>query len=155
MENSLIPLSFQLVDDKYVAYLPVDEFIKSKDDPETKLKTASIIYRESINDMRSIIADMAYLRTNHTMIPARKIWQLGNVIFELTEKLEILSFQIDNLYYHLERDLKVKRKWLEKVIILRRYIPIADYIPEKYNWAKLEKGTKGKAQTLLKGSILT
>jgi len=38
--------------------------------------------------------------------------------------------------------LGVKKKWLEKAIIFRRYVDDKNAIPKNLNWGKCEKGTK-------------
>jgi hypothetical protein len=101
--------------------------------------------------MRIFIKEIQALRNNRKLLPAFKIWQLGNAIFELQHNLNKLFLQLDGLYDHLVRDLGVKRKWLEKVIIFRRYLPDENAIPQSLNWGRCEKGTRLVAEKLRKG----
>jgi len=68
---------------------------------------------------------------------------------KIINNLYKLNLQIDNLYYHLTRDLNINRKWLEKVIIFRRYISDQEFIPESALWGTFEKGTKKKSLALI------
>ncbi|MHA1632843.1 MAG: hypothetical protein ACTSXC_08580 [Candidatus Freyarchaeota archaeon] len=119
-------------------------------DTESLLDGAAKIYGLAITKMRNVVKQIQELRNSRKTVPARKVWQLGDAIFELQNNLQRSSLQIDGLYEHLTRDLGVKRKWLEKVIILRRYLPCQDLIPSSLNWGQLEKGTRKKAESLRK-----
>lgn len=154
-ENKLAFVSFQPSNEQFTAFLPVEELISSQMDLAEVLNEASLIYGHSVTKMRSLVAEIESLRLNHELVPARKIWQLGDAIFELKDNLEKLSLQIDGLYSHLIRDLCVKRKWLEKVVIFRRYLPNQGVIPELLNWGRCEKGTRRVAEGLLKGMYVS
>lgn len=148
-------ISFEPQDGHFIAFLAMEAFINGKKDPELILRNATKVYERSIIRMRAIIAEIQAARANHRSIPARKIWQLGDTIFKLKEDLEKLSVQLDNVYAHLVRDLKVKRKWLEKVVIFRRYLPSKEFIPKSLNWGCCEKGTRRVAEKLRKGLPLS
>lgn len=149
--NNLAFVSFEPDKEQFTAFLPMEELISSEMEPADVLKKATHVYERSIMKMRSLVVEIESFRLNHKLLPARKIWQLGDAIFELRDDLEKLSLQIDGLYDHLVRDLGVKRKWLEKVVILRRYLPQQDAIPESLNWGRCEKGTRRVAERLQKG----
>lgn len=150
-EKKVAFVSFQPNDERFTAFLPIEELISSQVDLAEVLNEASFIYGQSVTKMRSLVREIESLRLNHKLVPARKIWQLGDAIFELKGNLEKLSLQTDGLYDHLVRDLLVKRKRLEKVVIFRRYLPKQDVIPESLNWGRCEKGTRRVAESLLKG----
>lgn len=144
-------ISFEPKEGKFFAFLPVETAIKEENNLESKLSKLSKIYEVSIIEMRSVLGEIKKVKINKKTVPAYQIWRLGDKIFYLTEKLENLSFQLDDLYKHLVRDLGVKRKWLEKVVIFRRYIPNERIIPRKSNWGVFEKGTRRKAEQLANG----
>ena len=131
----------------------MEELISGADDLELKLKNAVEVYERSTEKMRSLVNEIQGFRDNHKLLPARKVWQLGNAIFELQHDLNELSLQLDGLYDHLVRDLKVKRKWLEKVVIFRRYLPDQNAIPKSLNWGRCEKGTRQAAEKLRKNHL--
>jgi hypothetical protein len=141
-------VTFEKRNDRYAASLFLDEYSTIAADAEKILRKAENIYTKSLSEMMSKIAEVEQLRAQHIKTPARLIWLLGDRVFRLTWDLEKISLQINNLYAHLERDLKVKRKWLEKVIIFRRYIPDMHLIPKELNWGRCEKGTRKIAEAL-------
>lgn len=126
----------------------MEELISSDNDPELTLRKAAEVYEHSIAGMRNLVKEIQNFRDNRKLLPARKVWQLGDAIFELQDNLNRLSLQLDGLYDHLVRDLGAKRKWLEKVIIFRRYLPDGNAIPQSLNWGRCEKGTRRAAEKL-------
>lgn len=144
-------VSFEPCGEDFAGFLPMEHLFSTDLDPERVLQEASKTYKHSIALMRSAVAEIKVLRENRTPLPARRIWGLGDLIFKLVWDLRKLSLQLDDLYCHLARDLDVKRKWLEKVIILRRYVPEERLIPQSLSWGRLEKGTRKKAERLRDG----
>jgi|GEM_PF-1121196 len=153
MKTNLIFVSFEKSDDSYTASLFLQEYGSVRVDPESLLRRAERIYSKSVTVMESEIRAIKNYRSGKTRTPARAIWHLGDSIFKLISDLERLSVQINNLYSHLERDLEVKRKWLEKVVILRRYIDKVEYIPVELNWGQCEKGTRKAALKLTQEAL--
>ena len=138
---------------QFVAFLSMEGVLSNERQPEVLLRKAAGMYERSITTMRSLTAELQASRAEHKLIPARKIWQLGDCIFQLGDGLAALSLQLDDTYEHLVRDLGVKRKWLEKVVIFRRYLPKESLIPESLNWGRCEKGTRRVAERLRDGSL--
>ena len=151
IKDKLAFVSFEPVDKRFRAYLSMEEFIFGDIDSELAIRKAVKIYENSIIEMRIFIKEIQDFRNNRKLLPAYKIWQLGNTIFELQGNLNKLFLQLDGLYDHLVRDLGVKRKWLEKVIIFRRYLPDENTVPQSLNWGRCEKGTRRVAEKLRKG----
>ncbi len=145
-------VSFKPENSGYTGHVPIEELWSSNRDYETVLQEASNLYEGSIVRMQRMIDEINSYRNQRRLLPARKIWKLGNMIFTLIEDLKGLSLQIDGLYDHLCRDLNVKRKWLEKVIIFRRYIPNVSLIPDSLNWGRCEKGTRKIAERIAQGN---
>lgn len=144
-------VSFEPKGQGFIAFLSMEGLVSNGRNPELILQDAANLYRQSIMDMRLRIDELKVFRATRKKIPARKIWQIGNIIFELKYGLEKFSFEIDGLYSHLVRDLGVKRKWLEKVIIFRRYLLKEKLIPKSLNWGSCEKGTRRVAKRLCNG----
>ncbi len=153
-KNDLMLVSFKPNKEHFMAFFLMEQFLSSERDLEPVLKEASQLYEHSIRRMQSVINEINTFRKERRLLPARLIWKLGNLIFELVRNLEKLSLQIDGIYDHLVRDLNVKRKWLEKVIIFRRYLPNECAIPESLNWGRCEKGTRRVAEKLRQGMNL-
>jgi hypothetical protein len=144
-------ISFELHDGHFVAFLEMEAVINSEKDPELILRQAEKLYERSVAKMQTLIEEIQATKAKHRSISALKIWELGNAVFKLKDDLEKLSLQLDNVYAHLSRDLGVKRKWLEKVVIFRRYLPSKEFVPKSLNWGRCEKGTRRVAERLRKG----
>ncbi len=135
----------------YIAYLSMEDSLLIEKDPAIISEIAIIIYKDTVRNMASIINNMKEYKKERKPIPARLVWKFGDYIFKLKLMLEVIELQINGLYGHIVRDLKLKRKWLEKVVIFRRYLPKESLIPESINWGKFEKGTRRKAERLRNG----
>ena len=149
-EIQLSFISFEPEKNRFRACFPLGDFILNEQDYEKNFSKAEKIYESSIKRMLTIVNEMNNYKQKHRRLPAQIVWELGDTIFELQKDLNCISLQIDGLYHHLVRDLGLKRKWLEKVIILRRYIEDKKIITESMNWSKFEKGTKKVALDLCK-----
>jgi len=134
-------VSFEPYDGAFRAFLSIHTALGADPNPEDLAQDAAAIYQSFIEQMRSAIERINDLRRTHTPVPARRVWQLGDLVFRLKSELGELGLELDGVYEHLTRDLSVKRKWLEKVVILRRYVDEVSRIPERLNWGRVEKGT--------------
>lgn len=144
-------VSFRPERDRFKGFLSLEAAIRNEDDPEVLLRRATTIYEEAIKMLRLKVRKIRETRTLAHPLAARKVWELGESIFVLRDGLEALSLRLDGFYDHLVRDLGVKRKWLEKVIILRRYVPKKALIAPSLSWGRCEKGTRRVAQRLAEG----
>ncbi|MFA5628785.1 MAG: hypothetical protein WC958_00765 [Dehalococcoidales bacterium] len=153
MKEEIVFVSFDKTAEGYIASINLKDFLLKNDDFDSLLKKASSAYEDSILNMKTKLTEIEYFRHNRIKLPARKIWELGDIIFKFIDDLKKLEVEIDGIYNHLERDLGVKRKWLEKVIILRRYIPKIEMIPVDLNWGSCEKGTRRIAEQISGGTI--
>ncbi|MCJ7510980.1 MAG: hypothetical protein MUP14_08875 [Dehalococcoidia bacterium] len=149
--DKLAFVAFEPTNGQFVALLSMQGLVSGQGDPELVLRKAAKVYERATMTMKSVIAEIQACRADGKLVPARKIWRLGDAIFELTSQLQELSLQIDRLYDHLVRDLGAKRKWLEKAIIFRRYLPDEALVPESLNWGRCEKGTRKAAERLRDG----
>ena len=149
--DKLAFVAFEPRNGQFVAFLSMEGLLLGETDPELVLREAANVYQRSITRLSFLIAEIQTWRARRKLIPARQVWHVGDSIFELTSGLEKLSLQIDGLYDHLARDLGAKRKWLEKAIILRRYLPDEESIPRSLNWGRCEKGTRRVAERLRAG----
>ena len=143
-------ISIEPMDKDFRASIALDGLTSFTADAESLLKKAARIYKKNLIIMIALTVKMDKFRAVRKPIPARLMWKLGDHIFGLVEELRQLGLQLDNVYAHLIRDLAVKKKWLEKVVIFRRYIRSEARIPEFHNWGQYEKGTRRKSELLMK-----
>lgn len=151
--NNLILISFQPDDQGFVAHIPLGDLSLIKN-PEKSLKKASFDYAKAIQSMQGQLKELNEMKKNRKIIPARKIWKLGDSIFSLVDKMEQMLFCINGLYDHLTRELEVKKMWLEKVIIFRRYIADQKSIPKSLAWGKCSSSPRKATNLILSGKKL-
>jgi hypothetical protein len=149
--NQLAFITFDVSQQGIKTSISMQGLLTIEGDLDTIITRATHVYEEALGEMSGLLREREQLISNRKRVPARLIWRIGDVIFRLNDDLMKLNLQIDDTYRHLTRDLVLKRKWLEKVVILRRYIPQHDLIPEVATWGAFEKGTRRKAQALLHG----
>jgi hypothetical protein len=125
----------------------------SIDNLELLVKNAEKKYSLYIAKMLNVLAKIDSNKNNSKPVYASDVWELGNLAFKLKDDLSKLSLQLDDLYAHLCRDLNIKRKRLEKIIILRRYIT-NKRILHGLNWGFFDHSTKKKAQLLTSKRIV-
>ena len=141
-------VSFGPREEGFRAYIPLEAAFASSGELEVSMSQASTVYKRAIETILLRVEQIKLDRKSRKTISARRIWTIGNIIFKLLENLKRKGFEIDGVYDHFVRDIKVKKKWLEKVIILRRYVPDKMMIPNSLSWGQLEKGTGKKAKKL-------
>ena len=144
-------VSFKPKGFSFQGFLSIEAVATSEQDLEPTLRKATEVYEVTIKRMRCLVAEIERARANHKPVRARKMWDIGQAVFELRDKLQSLSLELDGVYDHLVRDLGVKRKWLEKAIIFRRYLPHKRVIPTSLRWGRCEKGTRRVALRLAQG----
>ena len=143
-------VSFEPTTNGFTALIPMADALRTEFDMERAMLQAAAAYESALSTMLGVCSEIEVLRARRALIPARKVWLLGDVIFRLRGELSSLSLQMDDLYRHMTRDLGVKRKWLEKVIIFRRHVPDIAFVPEELNWGRCTHGTRRVAEALRK-----
>ena len=141
-------ISFEPTEGKFSGFFPMAQFLGGNAPSQASVRKAVQLYRRFVQRAISLVAEIEYMRAERKLIPARTVWKLGDMIFAFRDGMSVLGFEIDGLYEHLVRDLGVKRKWVEKVVILRRYVPTQQMIPASLNWGRCEKGTRRVAESL-------
>lgn len=152
--KNLILISFQPSGQEFIARVSLESFSSIGNNPEASLRKAGSKYSRSIRSMRKHLDEMNDMKTNRDIIPARKVWKLGDCIFSLVKDMEQMSFCINGLYDHLIRELAVKRMWVKKVVIFRRYIQNQKSIPRRLPWGRCSSSPRKTAEAILNGEKL-
>jgi hypothetical protein len=141
-------VSFEPANGAFRAFLSIYAALNGDTDPEELAREAVAVYERQVGQLRAAVRQIDALRRTRRLVPARKVWQVGDLVFRLTRELADLHLELDGVYEHLTRDVAVKRKWLEKAVILRRYVDDVSLIPESLNWGRIEKGTARAARRI-------
>jgi hypothetical protein len=148
-KSGLTFITFIQTERGYRAEIPIESYINSRDRIELLLHKAENLYTKYIEKMKLQIGKINELKKKQRGT-ARSYWELGNLILELLDNQNKLSFEIDGLYDHLMRDLCVKRMWLEKVIIFRRYVPKVEMIPRRKNWGEYSDAPRKAGEAIVR-----
>lgn len=151
-ETSHLFVSFEPSGEQFQGWLHLTEAAQLPANAEVLLRTASQSYAKHLKNMRKLLSEVQERKHRKTTIPATLVWRLGEELFALVRNLNGMSLQISGLYDHLGRDLGVSRKWLEKVVIFRRYIPAVKHIPRKLTWGQCQDGTRRAALGIMSGN---
>jgi hypothetical protein len=151
--NNLIFVSFKMIDDDYVAAVPLDSIQTGAISKESELKAVTKIYKKQIVVLKKILKDIESDKSKRIALTAVKMWILGDKILELIEMIGRKNFQIDNLYEHLTRDLDRKKDWLKKAIIFRKYLPDGQLIPPGLKWHHCKDMPKISAEMILRNEL--
>ena len=152
-KNTLVFVHFEPHGRHFRAFLPIEAFIMNNLNGTKMIDAAANLYEKYTNAMLIKLNEIDYMRRKRILIPARLIWELGDLVFKLVDELKQMSLQIDSLYQHLSRDLNIKPKRLEKIVIFRRYINDEKLIPPALNWGRCEKGTRRIAENISRGIL--
>ena len=153
MIGRTIFVAFEPREEGFIASVPMEHLESLGDHPEASLRAASATYHHHVDTMRSLLNDIERFKTNRIAIPARKMWDLGDSIFQLVDSLAESSLEIDGLYEHLSRDLKLHSGHLgmyrlTRAVTFRRYLPDRTLIPDSLGWRLCEKHVRKTAEQL-------
>jgi uncharacterized protein YjiS (DUF1127 family) len=149
ISNDLHFVSLTPFNGSFVASLSLADLLSISSAHQVALKKVEKTYNKWIKRMTLLLVKISHFRESRAFIPARTVWELGDAIFGLQRELQNTGVELDGLYDHLIRDLGVKRMWLKKVVIFRRYLPFVDLIPKVVNWGPCSKAPKSSALKLL------
>jgi len=147
-------VSFEQTGCGYRAFTTIDAFAPTEKDPEAVLLEAGRLYTRYVTRIRKLRDQVEAIKAGGRKVPARRMWTIGNTVFELAGQLQQLSLEIDGLYDHLERDVGINRKTLERIITFRRYIPSRLLIPRTLTWSRCIEGTRRIAERIAQGQPL-
>ena len=152
-QHRLAFVSLRATGGGFAAVISMDSALSGDKDLQSLLRRAAAVYEQSVKGMRCLIEKIDEDRRSRRRVTARTIWEVGDLIFKLTSRLAKVSLQLDSVYSHLMRDLGVKRMWLEKVIIFRRYVPRKTLIPKDLRWGRCSRTPRKAANLLLNGKM--
>ena len=135
-------------DEGFVASVPLAQLERLGERPEVCLQGACNAYGRTVEAMREVLADIEQLKSKRTPIPARKMWELGDAVVNLSSELEENSMELDSLNEHLVRDLGINAKRMGTIVTFRRHLTDKELIPETLGWSQCEKQARKVAEEL-------
>lgn len=133
--------------------VPITDLALIPNDPAETMNTVTKIYQNALTEIKYWHEDADALRKSKTPMPARKVWELGDILDRLNAGLAEQGCRIENLYDHLERHAGIPSKRASSFVTLRRYVDDAEMIPENLQWNKILKTVKSSSQAIGSGTF--
>ena len=149
--NKKIGITFELSQDGFIALVSIEDLISNNKTLDELLNWAAKIYTIAIKKLKILIKKKEKIKTEKILVPALLIWNFGDIIIKLVNKLLIKNLEIEDLYKHLERDLKVSRSTVANAVTFRRYISNRKILPLGLSWSSVKGKPKKFALELLDG----
>ena len=151
MKSNNIFITFEVIEGSFKGYISLDDAIKENIDHKKVINDSVNIYSFYIKKMKDVLSDIEKRKKLERYINARRIWDLADLIFKLTESLEKVNVILDHIYKNLSRDLNKHPKWIQHTVSFRRYIADKSVIPENQKWGNLSRAIKRNSLKLLRG----
>jgi len=113
------------------------------------LRAAADSYRASLGEIKQWQSDARALRQHRAPLPARKAWQLGDILRRMQARLAMHGCKLQSVYDHLERHAGLPPKRAAEFIALRKYIDDETMIPANLNWHRMVKTVKSSSATIV------
>ena len=150
-KESHAALIFKRRDGTYRGSIPISDLSLLNNDPAETMRAVTDIYRRALSEIRQWQLEAKSIRQSKMPLPARKAWELGDIVHRLETDLARHSCKLENVYDHLTRHAKTPGSgWLGTFVTFRRYVDDKGAIPENLNWNSVAKkaGSVGQAITI-------
>ena len=154
MQEAYAGVAFRERGGDYRASAPLSDLALLRDDPAETLRAATDKYRSALGQIRQWQRDVESLRRSKTALPAKKAWELGNIVHKLDEELAKHGCQLEDPYGHLERHVGLSPKWLAQYITFRRYVEDVDAIPATLKWNSIMKSVRSAGEAIASDNIV-
>lgn len=132
-----VAVEFKKVGGAYRGSVQLRDLSKLRGDPADTLRAAADSYRESLMEIKQWRQEARALRENKTPLPARKAWQLGDILHRLHAQLMLRGCKLQSVYGHLHRHAGLHPKRAAEFATLRRYIDAVEMIPRGTTWRSI------------------
>lgn len=151
-QNAYASVAFKKRGGAFRGSVPLGDLALLPNDPAETMRVVTAIYQNALAEIKLWQDDAGALRKSRTPLPARKAWELGDILHRLNVDLAGQGCCIENLYNHLERHASISSKRAGGFITFRRYVPDAELIPVSLKWNNIMKTVKSTSQAIAAGS---
>ena len=149
--DSYVLVAFKKRGDFYQGSTSIGDLALFREDPAQTMRLAADAYTKALQEIAHWQEEIELLRNARIPVPAKKAWELGDIVHRLNEVLAAHGCQLENMYDHFESHAGLGRKWLSKYITFRRYVDDQNAIPSDLKWNSIEKVTKSAGQSITAG----
>ena len=150
--ESYAALIFKRLDGIYRGSVPISDLALLNNDPAETMRAVTDIYRRALSEIRQWQLEAKSIRRSKMPLPARKAWELGDIVYRLEIDLAQHSCKLENTYDHLTRHAKTPG-WLGSFVTFRRYVDDKEAIPENLKWNSVAKKAGSVGQAITAGTF--
>lgn len=143
-----VAVEFKKIGGAYRGSVRLRDLPKLRGDPAETLRAASGIYRESLAEIKRWQKEAQALKENKSPLPARKAWQLGDILHRLQTELMTHGCKLQPVYGHLQRHAGLHPKRAAEFAALRRHLDDDEMIPRGMTWNSIVKSVKPNAAAI-------
>ena len=147
-------IAFKKLGGTYRGSTPLRDIALLRNDPAHTMRAATDTYQGALREIRQWQGEVELLRQCKMPLPARKAWELGNIVHRLNEDLATDGCQLESTYDHLKRHAGLAPKWLGGYVALRRYVDDVNAIPPGLKWNSIIKSVKSAGQAIDMGRFV-
>lgn len=146
--NDCAAVEFKRVGGAYRGSVSLRDLSKLRGDPAETLRAVAGVYQKSMNDIKQWQREAQTLRDAKSPLPARKAWQLGDILHRLQTELMARGCKVQSVYDHLERHAGLHPKRAAEFAAFRRHLDDAAMIPRAMTWNRIVKSVKPSAAAM-------
>lgn len=144
-----VAVEFKKIGGAYRGSVRLRDLSRLRGDPAETLRAAAGVYRRSLTEIKRWQKDAQALRETKSPLPARKAWQLGDILHRLHAQLMTHGCRLLSVYDHLQRHAGLHPKRAAEFAAFRRYLDDAEMIPRDMTWNSIVKRVKPSAAAMM------
>jgi len=143
--NRCVAVEFRKIGGAYQGSVRLRDLSQLRDDPAETLRIAADTYRRSLGEIKRWQKEVKALRENRAPLPARKAWQLGDILHRLQARLTACGCKLQSVYDHLDSHAGLHPRRAAEFIAFRKHVDDEAMIPENLNWNRIVKTVKSSS----------
>ena len=148
IDRVYVPISFKKRGGAYRGSVSLKHLAMLQDDPAETMSAATDIYVSTLREIKNWQSQVRELRSSKKALPARKAWDLGDIVYRMNTDLSERGCRLESVYDHLQRHAGLSPKWLGKFVTLRRYVEDSVNIPSELSWNRIRDSAKSFGRTI-------
>jgi len=140
-------VEFKKIRGAYRGSVQLRDLSQLRGDPADTLRAVAGIYRESLGEIKRWQKEARALK-ERAPLPARKAWQLGDILHRLQSRMAAHGCKLQSVYDHLERHAGLQPRRAAEFIAFRKHIDDETVIPRDLTWSRMVKQVKSSSAAM-------